>query len=202
MKLALSPVRDKGLDHGDKSSSCTPTAMAAGASRPHWRGELGRWRRMARSAEAAVGVLRAQAQHSTIDTANARMPNGSNKALQPAWAAGGPAPWLATMVFSRDEQEVRSCWAAWRWGMYWIQPGVFVLLQTVQEPFELTESGQALARGARNCANTEYLDLDMATWLADHSWITAGQVGVWAGWVWVSLSPATLDTSLANLWDS
>lgn len=29
MKLALSPVRDKGLDHKDNGSSCTPTAMAA-----------------------------------------------------------------------------------------------------------------------------------------------------------------------------
>jgi len=39
---------------------------------------------------------------------------------------------------------------------------------------------KALAR-----ANTGYLSLDMVTWLADHSWLTAGQAGVWLPWAQV-----------------
>lgn len=34
MKLALSPVKDRGLDHKDNSSSCAPTAMASSAPGP------------------------------------------------------------------------------------------------------------------------------------------------------------------------
>ena len=110
MKLALSPVRDKGLDHKDNSSSCTPTAMAASAPGPTLTTRAGG------ALETVSTVCRGRLQlgpAAGIGKAEHyqgwQMSSGSKKALQLAWSVGGPAPWLVTMVFGRDEQEGRSC---------------------------------------------------------------------------------------------
>lgn len=64
----------------------------------------------------------------------------------------------------------------WRWGIYWMWPGAFVLVKRVQVSFELTEYGQALIWKAYDRANTGYLsqlghgDLACRPHLA-HSWL-------------------------------
>lgn len=110
MKLALSPVRDKGLDHKDNSSSCTPTAMAASAP------GLTLPARAGGALETHHAVCRGRLHSGpAASTSKAehyqgwQISSGSKKALHLAWSVERPDSRLVTMVFGRDEQERRSC---------------------------------------------------------------------------------------------